>query len=355
MVTAGAILEAHGNRSIGVIGWFLLCLGVPMLAMSLVLIFVQSEEGSEKIFSLSFFLQFLLFPLLLPSVPIIFLVTKLLSVFKPKNKFIQSQATIGSRGEAILEASPQFVLQCYVVFITLTPTWVQLLSIATSALTLSLPNIEHHVTARSEEFCPKSILKNIAVFLPASLFKILSVSILCVFLNYLFIVSVFINICNVALAVFLRMAHFVYKLADEKDCERRQQFWESFFLSWLTITNLGQGKSAAVFRLVTTLYWTIAHTITLTLLLVFCNTDPGIGVIDTSDGHYIDWPTLALVQDISTLNILLISTICVGWFSLVLDITTAAVKKQSCRSCPIDQQDKTVFWDGAILLEGMKY
>merc|ERR1711860_213777 len=150
-----------------------MCAGGLMFAMSILLVFIQSraEEGEKGINILTLVPQFIIFPFLLPFVPLIFIVTKLLSVLKPKNNFLRSQATIGSRGEAILEAAPQFVLQCQVVFLSLSPTWLQLISITTSAITLSLPNIEQYVTTRSEEFGPKSILKNIAVFLPASMFK----------------------------------------------------------------------------------------------------------------------------------------------------------------------------------------
>ena len=172
MFTVGVMVESlvTGSNVAPVMGWFLMSAGVPMLALSILLIFIQSrEEESEKgINVLTLVPQFIIFPFLLPFVPLIFIVTKLLSVLKPKNNFLRSQATIGSRGEAILEAAPQFVLQCQVVFLSLSPTWLQLISITTSAFVLGLPNIEHYVTTRSEEFGPKSILKNIAVFLPAS-------------------------------------------------------------------------------------------------------------------------------------------------------------------------------------------
>ena len=64
------------------------------------------------------------------------------------------------------------------------------------------------------------------------------------------------------------------------------------------------------------------------------------------------WSELPLVQDLSTLNTLLISTICLGWGSLVLDVITAGVKH-----CYRDntKKEETSFWDKAILLEGLKY
>ena len=113
--TVGVMVESivTGSDVAPVMGWFMMCAGGLMFAMSILLVFIQSraEEGEKGINILTLVPQFIIFPFLLPFVPLIFVVTKLLSVLKPKNKFLRSQATIGSRGEAILEAAPQFVLQ----------------------------------------------------------------------------------------------------------------------------------------------------------------------------------------------------------------------------------------------------
>ena len=81
----------------------------------------------------------------------------------------------------MFEATPQLCLQFSAAMITLNPTLQQMFSIITSVATLSLPHIESYVTARGGEFGFDSIMKNIAVFLLASMFKGLSVSIICVF------------------------------------------------------------------------------------------------------------------------------------------------------------------------------
>ena len=44
-------------------------------------------------------------------------------------------------------------------------------------------------------------------------------------------------------------------------------------------------ENSSLYRLVTTLFWTVAHTLTLVFILVVCITDPGFGVI----GQYINW------------------------------------------------------------------
>ena len=52
----------------------------------------------------------------------------------------------------MLEAAPQFGLQCYIVCLSLTPiNWIKWASLTTSALALSLRNIEDYVSSRLEE------------------------------------------------------------------------------------------------------------------------------------------------------------------------------------------------------------
>ena len=275
-----------------------------------------------------------------------------MGLVKPNNQFLQAQSTVGSRGESILEAAPQFGLQCYSVFLSLTPLgWVKWISIITSALTLSLTNIEHYVTARQEDkFGPMSILKNFPIFLPHSLFKILSVSILGVFFKFaaVAIISFYVLMLGVCLAI--TKCHYNLK---GKAWDR--QLWECLPLSWLTISNLGRGKAAAVCRLVSSLFWTIAHTINITIILAICNIDPGI--FDAEDRNLeVVWSELALVQNLSTLNALLISTLCLGWASLALDVITAHVKHHYRSSDNTEEQEEeNSFWDRAILLEGWKY
>ena len=121
----------------------------------------------------------------------------------------------------------------------------------------------------------------------------------------------------------------------------------------MTITNLGRGKAAAVCRLMSSLFSTVAHTISVTIILAICNTDPGI--VDAEDRLLVvNWAELALVKNLSTLNTLLISTLCLGWGSLVLDVITASVKHHYRDRDNMEKQKETSSWDSAILLEGWK-
>ena len=428
--------------AVGRIAEFLFYLSLSMICLGGSMFFTQKRPLHENLSNMAiiFSLQSVFFPLFFPSSPIIFLFIKWLGVCKPNNELVNLQSTVGARGEAILEAGPQLFLQCYIVFSTLSPGWTQMLSIITSALSLSLPNIEHFVTAKLEErarkkkkktiemtlnlcikcskttydglvlglnsgslplpallrdkketfmeilnkieqdsveltpfevasidlksqdtnetFGPKSILKNFAVFFSSSLFKILAVAILAVFFKVWTAVLIF-CFCLILLVCLLVTARCCYKVTREKNW--RQLLWECSecsVLSWLTITNLGRGKTAAVFRMVSSVFWTIAHTMSLGWLLVFFNLGStnfdmfGFGEFLRS---YLSG--LALVQDRPTLNILLISIISLGWLSLDLDIITAAIKnhyRHGDKNTAEDQENKASFWDGAILFEGMK-
>ena len=256
-----------GGDQAGLIG-FTMIVSFTTMSLGLVMIFserkvhpAENEINKPTIKGLfsSFIFHFLLFPLLLPFSPVIFLIIKGLAVLKPKSELLKMQSTMGSRGEAILEAAPQFALQCYIALFTLDPNWTHYFCIITSALTLSIPHIEQYVTARSEEFGPKSILKNIVVFCPGSLFRILVLAILGVFLNMWagVLLSNFIGMSALGLLIVICW----FKLSKEKGTW--QQFGECCLLSWLTITNLDNGKSSAVFRMVSSVYWTIVHTILL--------------------------------------------------------------------------------------------
>ena len=176
MLIVGGILGYIGyslpSPAAAIMGWFMLLLGLAGVVGGFVLGFSRPS-----------LLHFALFwPLLILS-PAIFIFIKLLGVFESQNMFIQSQSTYMSRAEAILEATSQLSLQLYVAMVTMDPTPQQIFSILTSVVTLSLPSIESYVTARGREFGFDSIIENIAVFLPASLFKVLSFSIIVVFFS----------------------------------------------------------------------------------------------------------------------------------------------------------------------------
>ena len=188
-----------------------------------------------------------------------------------------------------------------------------------------------------DSFGPKSILSNIAVFLPASLFKILSLSI-----SILAFDIVVIGIIPVLCLILIVFQYCCFCCCYQKETDFCQQLWECSVLGWLSITNLGRGEAAAMCRLVSTVYWTIAYTMML-LWILFHPYD----VYNLPEG---------LTEDHLTMTCLLIFIICLGWIPLLLDVITATSVKYCCSSNNnLDEEEKASFWDGAISLEGMKY
>ena len=325
--------------------------------MSLVNVF--SDHTDEEVFSLLHYIMFI--PLVSIS-PVIFIVIKFLAIFKSGNTLLQSQATYGSRGEGILEAAPQLGLQLYIVLLSLDPTPNQVLSILTSAATLSLPNIENFVAARGGEFGFKPIMKNIWIFLPASLFKILTISILAIFLRGWVLLIIVSTIVLMFITVVITTS--CYNLRAEVGYG--QQLFKCVLLSWLTLAGLGRSKEAAVDRLWTTLTVTIIYSIILGVIITICNLDANSYYFRYFYGSAgLSWSDLSIVKDPIFLNLLLSCNIALGWGAFLLDIIITWCKSHDWRSYnwgpmkkivdwfvdPLDQE--AGFWDEAVLLQGL--
>ena len=140
-------------------------------------------------------------------------------------------------------------------------------------------------------------------------------------------------------------------------------------LSWLTLTSLGTDKRATGYRLWSALIITFLYILILTTILVICNVDPNIGVIwlSTASYNWNYWAELKLVEDLLYLNLVIGSTIAIGLSALVFDVFLAWCKfhdwrthnfgplKPTFNKWFVDQQTKEAgFWDGAVLLEGLK-
>merc|ERR1711911_554332 len=101
---------------------FLVSQGAAMSFMWMIMNLAETlKEPWDEIgsFLSLLFLPGLFFPFLLPFSPLVFILIKIISIIKPNNHFLKAQSTLGGRGESILEAAPQFVLQCYIILSTL--------------------------------------------------------------------------------------------------------------------------------------------------------------------------------------------------------------------------------------------
>ena len=373
-------LGESGNQSqqaLFVTGMTAMILGFGFIGLGVSLL---SQFNSFKELNLKEVIQFwslhcTFFPLFVAFSPFILVMIKLLAVFKKKSKLVQSQSMVASRGEAILEAAPQLILQLYIVLISSSsPSWTQWMSIITSILSLPIPIVEQYETARSEELGKNSIFK-IFIFLPASLFKLLTLSITALFLREWIVLIYFVGSIGMVTMI-------------TKNYGPSQDNAECSILGWLTITNLGRSKVpgtnlqryslkvASLYRMISTIFYTIFNTIILSMILIICNTDPGVVTLPLIiiAGDDVVWSELPLVQNLSFLNILLIATIWLGWLPLVLDVIIASARFQYWgpkdknkenldkkeEDSPSDKEDQNIenedgFWTGALLLEGLAY
>ena len=180
----------------------------------------------------------------------------------------------------MFEATPQLFMQLCLAMSTLNPTLQQIFSIITSVATLSLPHIESYVTARGGEFGLASIIQNIAVLLPAPLFKILSLSIIFLFFSaytFGFIIGF------VALYLLLLLYFRVCRQNMMRDFMQS----EYVIFHFLTLASLGASKMDAVLRTGFTLLFTIIYTIILSTILVGCYVDPDRFCTTSQTGHKI--------------------------------------------------------------------
>ena len=339
MLIIGGILGCVGyflpSPVAAIMGWIMIILGDGLAAIGL----------SSCLFVFGFsrpsVLHFVLFiPLMILS-PAIFIFIKLLAIFESQNTFIQSQSTFMSRGEAILEAAPQLCLQLGAAMITMDPSLNQIFSIITSAVTLSLPNIENYVTARGGIFGFDAIIKNIAVFLPASLFKVLSFSITCVFFRaYSAGILVGCIILYWLLFTYIRLCH----------SDKMKEFMKSEYVAWhwMTLASLGASKMDAVLRTWLTILFNIIYTIILSAILVVCYVDPDMGSTQLPIlGMEYTWSDLEIVKKPFFLNLILYSTISLGWTALFLDILSTWCKFKDSLDYEFE------FWGKTVLLEGL--
>ena len=95
------------------------------------------------------------------------------------------KASLTSLGEAVWEASPQLTLQILIVLTTFTDgvSELQWVVIASSSLSLVIPAIEMYLQRNGEPAKLLQILSLLPLFFVMNIFKILSISILIVFLT----------------------------------------------------------------------------------------------------------------------------------------------------------------------------
>ena len=132
----------------------------------------------------------------------------------------------------------------------------------------------------------------------------------------------------------------------------KKEFMQSEYvvLHWLTLASLGASKMDAVLRSWFTLFFTIIYTIILSAILVVCYVDPDKGSVQLPVlGMEFTWSDLEMVKHPFFLNLILYSTISLGWITLFLDILSAWCRLKD------SFDDETELLDRTVLLEGLKF
>ena len=118
---------------------------------------------------------------------------------------------------------------------------------------------------------------------------------------------------------------------------------EYVLLHWVTLGSLGPSKLDAVLRTWLTLLFTLISTIILSAILVICYVDPDIVTVKGAGG----WSNLTIVQKPFFLNLIIFSTITLGWAAFFLDILITWCKFKD------SQDNETDFFGKTVLLEGL--
>jgi len=316
LIFTGDVLE---NEAVQVVGWTVFILDLGMVFIGGVVHAgsrkkIESGNNNQKTsYMKNQWLIFMIYPILVLLSPLILLMIKIQSVLRANHEFIKKQAKQASLGESILESTPQYCLQLYIVLKTREASWSQIFSITTSALSLSLANLDKFLINNIEdgELGPNiTTLKYFFIMFFISMFKVMSVSLMWVMFRFgaMFIMFGYCGVLYVCLLISARC----HNLREEEDLF--QQGFECF-LSWLTVTNLENTRTAKIIRLVSTYSSIIFYSSILIIIAVIANVDPNI-----LNGNDIPvWSEMTIVDDIYNLYILIGVTIGAGVMSLILD------------------------------------
>jgi len=250
----------------------------------------EKYSGLTLKYFVTIFLSSIIFCFLPPISPFILLLIEFVAVIKPNSKFIKSQVKIANRGESIFEATPQLILQLFIILFSGSASSSQVFSIVTSTASLCLPNIEDYLEARSKEFGIQQVMKNLFPFLTITLYKIFTFSIICMFFKYdNFPYSLFFPLGYfLLLLMFLGIVLKHFKLTEE-DGWFAQIHFEELLLSWMTLTHLGNSRTDAIIRTTSSLFVIVYNTGVLATVMVICNLNPEIffffGVTSLIPGH----------------------------------------------------------------------
>ena len=245
------------------------------------------------------------------------ILVKFRSIF-PTNWFVKTQKLITSLGEAVWEASPQLTLQIFIVLTTFDDgiSKLQLAVILSSSMSLVIPAIEMYLQRHGEPAKLLDMLALFPLFFIMNIFKILSISILLVFLT---LPWVFIQLLLSGTVYFiLHLDIYGYSV-------------EAGYQGWLHLTNLDvspykredKDDPNPLHRRVSTIWYFILYSFPLVIILISCNNDPeNVYIFDIAHLDYFSWGDVALVQQENGLYLTttILTTLGLGALGILMDL-----------------------------------
>ena len=274
-------------------------------------------RSRKEVSAATSFLHWLCFPILFVSSPVLFLVIRIIMVLKPNNEFVQNQSRVASKGESMLEATPQLGLQLFVVMTTLSATENQWIALVTSALTFTLDNIKYFLYARGKEGF--NLILYLPIFFLVAIFKVISVSLIFTFIHFWTLIIVALNVWIIypkLRNIFLN--RFTDPSLTNTDDENKKRN-EDQFLSWITLTSLLRGKHMVIMRICSSYYYFLFYSSMLLVILIICNTNSSwVSVLSVSG--FFQWNELPLVLNLTYLNVTIGATIGIGALAFLVDL-----------------------------------
>jgi len=250
-------------------------------------------------------------PIIIICYPFVLLLCKVATVFQNGKQFKKFSNCL-SKVEGIGEAGPQLCVQLFIICSRFdrNPTPMQWFSLVTSAISFNVPMIEAFNRTKPPAKGAKEEIMRIAKFLPlflcTTLFRVLSIAVVCITLRYNAIIFyVAIQLLFICMVICIPATKF-YVIGA---------LWNA-----LTIHNFISSKICPYHfmrknRRFHMLFWYVLNTITLLSLLILSNSfDVEIDVFGVKHS----WSNIPIVANIFYMNAIIAFTLVCGVISLVL-------------------------------------
>lgn len=229
------------------------------------------------------------------------------------------------------EATPQLTLQLYIVLSTIDRdiSWIQIMVISSSALTLPIPAIEAYLQGKNQEPSLKIILFYFPLFFLANIFRIISISIFLAILSLPW---------TILLVLLSGTVYFILSGVFLKDFITYSSF-EASFQSPLKLTNMGvsaidddddyREPVNPFHRRFSYIWYLVVYSITLIVILILFHFDKDVSLFNLIQLKNNDEFLLATFNNGLYLYIFIGSTLGIGVASLVMDYL------YSCFNCGV--------------------